>query len=87
MQVTEDAWDGDWKAGRSSRTRSLSTVSKRVQPIHSATTVAGIVGHARNNSRMRGSAASMTDPRATRWWRGGPSAAKRQWSSSPEPAN
>jgi hypothetical protein len=40
----------------------LSTVSDLVQPIRSAITVAGIVGHACSNSRIRGSTASTIDP-------------------------
>jgi hypothetical protein len=47
--------------------RSLSTVSPLDQPIRSAITVAGIVGHACSSSRIRGSTASTTDPQATRW--------------------
>jgi hypothetical protein len=41
--------------------------------IRSATTVAGIVGHARSSSRIRGSTSSTTEPRGTRSYRGGPS--------------
>jgi hypothetical protein len=41
-----DAGSSGRYTGRNSRTRSLSTVSDRVQPIRSAITVAGIVGHA-----------------------------------------
>jgi len=47
----------------------------RVQPIRSAITVAGIVGIDRNNSRIRGSNSSTTDPAGTRSYRGGPAAA------------
>jgi len=42
------------------------------QPIRSAITVAGIVGNACNNSRIRGSNASTTDPTGARQYRGGP---------------
>jgi hypothetical protein len=52
--------------GRSSATRSRSTLIERVQPIRSAITVAGIAGNSRNNSRTRGSTASTTDPFAAR---------------------
>jgi hypothetical protein len=44
----------------------LSTVNDRSQPIRSAMTVAGIVGHAASSSRMRGSTPSTTDPRGAR---------------------
>jgi hypothetical protein len=57
-----EAGSGGRYTGRNSRTRSLSTVSDRVQPIRSAMTVAGIVGHAANSPRMRGSTASTIDP-------------------------
>jgi hypothetical protein len=45
------------------------------QAIRSAITVAGIVGHACNNSRIRGSTKSTTDPVRDRRYAGGPSAA------------
>ena len=48
---------------------------RRVHPIRSAITVAGIVGHACSNSRIRGSTASTTDPAGARAYFGGPSAA------------
>jgi hypothetical protein len=54
----------------------LSTVSECCQPIRSAITVAGIVGHAASSSRIRGSTASTTDPRR---YLGGPSAAKARF--------
>ena len=60
------AGSGGRYTGRSSRTRSLSTVSPRVQPIRSAITVAGIVGHAASNSRIRGSTSSTIDPARAR---------------------
>jgi hypothetical protein len=44
----------------------LSTVNEWVQPIRSAITVAGIVGHAASSSRMRGSTGSTIEPRDTR---------------------
>jgi hypothetical protein len=75
-----EAGSGGRYTGRSSRTRSLSTVSDRVQPIRSAITVAGIVGHAWSSSRMRGSTASTIDPPPTRRsYRGGPSAASARF--------
>jgi hypothetical protein len=51
----------------------LSTVNDLVHPIRSAITVAGIVGVAASNALICGSNASTTDPRGTRWYRGGPS--------------
>ena len=47
----------------------------RVHPSRSAITVAGIVGHTRSNSRIRGSTASTTDPAGRRTYLGGPSLA------------
>src|SRR5262249_9610498 len=41
-----------------------------VQPIRSAITVAGIVGYALSNSRMRGSNGSTIDPADLRWYFG-----------------
>jgi hypothetical protein len=61
-----DAGSGGRYTGRSSRTRSLSTVNPRVQPIRSAITVAGIVGETASNSRIGGSTASTTDPTGRR---------------------
>jgi hypothetical protein len=49
------------------------------QPIRSAITVAGIVGNACNNSRIRGSYPSTTDPAGAREYRGGPSLAKARF--------
>jgi hypothetical protein len=74
--AVRDAGSGGRYTGRSSRTRSLSTVSDLVQPIRSAITVAGIVGHAWSSSRILGSATSTIDPCGARSYRGGPSAAK-----------
>jgi hypothetical protein len=54
---------GGANSGRNSRTRTFSTVSERSQLIRSAITVAGMSGHCASNSRIRGSAASATDPR------------------------
>jgi hypothetical protein len=48
--------------GRNSRTPSLSVRIEYDQPIRSAITVAGIRGYAANNSRIRGSASSVTGP-------------------------
>jgi hypothetical protein len=45
-----------------SRTRSFKTVSPRSHPTRSAITVAGIVGQACKNSRIRGSNASTDYP-------------------------
>src|SRR5215210_8644417 len=71
-----DAGSGGRYTGRSSATRPLSTRIEYGQPIRSAITVAGIVGVACNNSRIRGSTISTTDPRAGRAYAGGASAAK-----------
>ncbi len=57
--------------GRSSRTRSLSTVNDRSQPIRSAITVAGICGNSLSRSRIRGSTSSTMDPDPARTYRGG----------------
>jgi hypothetical protein len=46
--------------------KGLSTVNDRVQPIRSAITVVGIVGHCANNCRICGSTASTIDPLAGR---------------------
>jgi len=43
-----------------------------LHPIRSATTVAGIVGHAWSNSRIRGSTSSADDPPRVRSCLGGP---------------
>ena len=61
-----DAGSAGRYSGRSSRTRSLSTVNDRVQPIRSAITVAGIVGHASSSSRTCGSTSSTIEPFAKR---------------------
>ena len=60
------AGSGGRYTGRSSATRSLNTVIPRDQPIRSAITVAGIVGHAANSSRIRGSTSSTIDPAGRR---------------------
>jgi len=52
--------------GRSSLIRSFNTVSERSQPIRSAITVAGILGHHPSNSQSCGSTASTIDPRPDR---------------------
>lgn len=53
-------------AGKRCATRALSVRIEFDQPIRSAVTVAGIVGNAFNNSRIRGSTSSTTDPAAVR---------------------
>ena len=70
-----DAGSGGRYAGLSSATRALSTRIERVHPIRSPTTVAGIVGYARSNSRIRGSTPSTIDPAGRRWYFGGVSEA------------
>ena len=60
--AVRDAGSGGRYAGRSSATRSRSTRTECSHPIRSAITVAGIVGYAFSSSRIRGSAASVTDP-------------------------
>jgi hypothetical protein len=67
-----DAGSGGRYNGRSSRTRSLKVRIEYEQPIRSAITVAGIRGKAANNSRIRGSASSASEPAAARWYFGGP---------------
>jgi len=69
------AGSGGRYAGRSSATRPLSTRIDRSQPIRSAITVAGIPGYAFSSSRIRGSAASTTDPARGRSYFGGPALA------------
>jgi hypothetical protein len=61
--------------GRNSATRPDNVLIDRSQPIRSAITVAGIVGHAANNSRIRGSTASTIEPTGRREYFGGPSEA------------
>ena len=56
--------------GRNSATRPDNVRIDRSQPIRSAITVAGIVGHAANNSRIRGSTASTIDPTGPREYLG-----------------
>lgn len=56
------AGSGTTNNGRNRRTRSLSTVNDRVQPIRSAITVAGIDGHCASNCRICGSTASTIEP-------------------------
>ncbi len=70
-----EAGSGGRYTGRSSATRRESTRIERVQPIRSAITVAGIVGHAASNSRIRGSTASTIEPAAARAYFGGSSEA------------
>ena len=60
------AGSGGRYTARSSATRPLSTRIDRDHPIRSAITVAGIVGHAANNSRICGSTSSTIDPEPTR---------------------
>jgi len=57
--------------GRSSRTRSLSTLSDRSQPIRSAITVAGMSGKPDNSDRISASTASTIEPRPARTYFGG----------------
>jgi hypothetical protein len=64
--LVRDAGSGGRYTGRSSATRPESTRIEYDQPIRSAITVAGIVGVACNNSRIRGSTASTTDSRGGR---------------------
>ena len=61
--------------GRSSATRALNVRIEYRHSIRSAITVAGIVGQACSNSRIRGSTASTTEPRDFRRYAGGWSAA------------
>src|SRR3954467_306213 len=71
--VVRPAGSGGRYAGRSSATRPDKVRIDLVQPTRSAITVAGIVGTAINNSRIRGSTASTIDPAGARAYRGGPS--------------
>jgi len=71
--VVRDAGSGGRYTGRSSATRALNVRIEYDQAIRSAITVAGIVGQARNNSRIRGSTGSTTDPVRDRRYAGGPS--------------
>ncbi len=73
--AVRDAGSGGRYAGRSSATRSRSTRTECCHPIRSAITVAGIDGYALSSSRIRGSAASVTDPFAGRSYFGGRSLA------------
>ncbi|CRK60480.1 1-deoxy-D-xylulose 5-phosphate synthase [Alloactinosynnema sp. L-07] len=73
--VVREAGSGGRYTGRNSATRSDSTRIDRFQPIRSAITVAGIVGYARNNSRIRGSTASTIEPFNGRTYFGGASEA------------
>ena len=67
------AGSGGRYAGRNSVTRDDSTRIEWVQPIRSAITVAGIVGYAFSNSRMRGSTPSTIEPAGLRSYFGGAS--------------
>ena len=73
--VVREAGSGGRNSGRSSRTRSFKIVNECVQPIRSAITVAGILGHAVNSSRTCGSTPSTNEPLAGRSYFGGLSAA------------
>lgn len=73
-EVVREAGSGGVNNGRSSRTRSFNTVRECSHPIRSAITVAGIDGHAANNSLICGSATSTSDPRGGRTYFGGPCA-------------
>jgi len=70
-----DAGSGGKYTGRNTATRPLSVRIEYGQPTRSAITVAGIVGNAFNNSRIRGSNPSTTDPTGRRQYLGGPSLA------------
>jgi hypothetical protein len=70
--AVREAGSGGRYTGRSSATLARNVRIERVQPTRSAITVAGIVGHACNNSRIRGSTASTADPTAGRRYDGGP---------------
>lgn len=65
---------GKW-ACRRGRTHSLNTITPRFERTRSAITVAGIISHTRNCSRIRGSNASTVDPAGFRTYFGGTSAA------------
>src|SRR5215208_3402302 len=69
------AGSGGRYAGRNSATRPLNVRIPYGQPTRSAITVAGIVGTALNNSRIRGSNPSTRDPAGVRSYLGGPSLA------------
>ena len=61
---------GTRPSARSSATRSRNTVMPLVQPMRSATTVAGMSGVSANNRRMAGSNASTAEPRSSRTYFG-----------------
>src|SRR5215217_7273831 len=69
------AGSGGRYAGRNSATRPPNVRIPNGQPTRSAITVAGIVGTALNNSRIRGSNPSTRDPAGVRSYLGGPSLA------------
>src|SRR4051794_19337458 len=69
------AGSGGKYTGRNSATRPDNVRIDRSQPIRSAITVAGIIGHADNNSRICGSTTSTIEPAGRREYFGGPSAA------------
>ena len=73
--VVRDDGSGGRNSGRSTRTRSLSTVNDRSHPTRSAITVAGILGVTRSSSRIAGSNTSTDDPLGGRSYRGGRSLA------------
>ena len=60
--VVREAGSGGRYTGRSSRTRSLSTVNDRTHPTRCAITVAGIVGQPLSSSRIAGSNTSTDEP-------------------------
>jgi drug/metabolite transporter (DMT)-like permease len=72
--VREDGSGGKY-TGRSSATRALNVRIEYRHSIRSAITVAGTVGQACNNSRIRGSTTSTTEPVERRRYAGGRSAA------------
>jgi hypothetical protein len=73
--VVRDAGSGGNMIGRSSATRPFNVRIDYRHSIRSAITVAGIVGQACSNPRIRGSTASTTDPPGGRRYGGGSSAA------------
>ncbi|GFG52463.1 hypothetical protein MAGR_39040 [Mycolicibacterium agri] len=73
--MVRETGSGGRYSGRNWRTRSLRVRIEYCQPIRSAITVAGILGNAFSNSRIRGSTSSTTDPAGSRTYFGGRSEA------------
>src|SRR5215208_120844 len=69
------AGSGGRYAGRNSATRPLNVRIPYGQPTRSAITVAGILGTALTNSRIRGAVAASRGPAGARVFLGGPSLA------------